>query len=306
MIDGVEVAAVAARDGVRAAQYAAAYRIPASYGSYDALLADDSLDAVYIPLPNSLHGAWTQKAIAAGKHVLCEKPFTANADEARAVAAVAAASDRVVMEAFHYRYHPLTARALEVIRSGELGDVQSVDATLCVPMPPSSRNIRWSYPLGGGSMMDLGCYAVHMVRTLSGAEPHVESAEAHVVDGNLDRWLRTRLSFADGRSGSTTVAMWSGTPLSLHVDVRGTAGSMRVTRLISPQFFGRIRVRTGGGARSEGTTRRPSYAFQLEAFWDAVAGQPANLTPPTDSVATMAVIDDAYRAAGLPVRVPFH
>ncbi|MFZ1179625.1 MAG: Gfo/Idh/MocA family oxidoreductase, partial [Mycobacterium sp.] len=117
----VVVAAVVARDASRARSFAAKHRIASVHESYEALIADPDLDAVYNPLPNGLHGRWSRAALAAGKHVLCEKPFTANASEAREIAELAANSDRVVMEAFHYRYHPLTLRVEEIIASGELG-----------------------------------------------------------------------------------------------------------------------------------------------------------------------------------------
>src|SRR3954452_7433253 len=122
-VDGVEVAAVAARDPARARAAATKLAIPTVHRAYAAVLADPSLDAVYIPLPNALHAQWTLAAIAAGKHVLCEKPFTSNVDEARAVAEAAAGSGLVVMEAFHYRYHPLIARVLALIGDGTIGDV---------------------------------------------------------------------------------------------------------------------------------------------------------------------------------------
>jgi predicted dehydrogenase len=302
----VTVGAVAARDAGRAAEYAKRHGIPASYGSYAALLADDSLDAVYVALPNALHGRYTMLALEAGKHVLCEKPFTANADEARIVQAAADASGLVVMEAFHYRYHPFAQRMIDIVRSGEIGAAQSIDATLCVPMPPAKRNIRWHYDLAGGSMMDLGCYAVHMVRSVSGAEPEVIGAESATVrsDPAVDRFLRTTLRLPDGARGSTTVAMWSSRLFSLRLDVHGDRGTLTASRLISPQFFARAVVRTDAGRRVEHATRRASYEFQLEAFRDAVAGADTNLTPPADSVATMTVIDAAYRAAGLPLRAP--
>ncbi|WP_243062307.1 Gfo/Idh/MocA family protein [Humibacter sp. RRB41] len=303
----VTIGAVAARDASKAAEYAHRHGIPRSYGSYNELLADESLDAVYIPLPNALHGEYTRRALEAGKHVLCEKPFTANADEARSVKTVADATGLVVMEAFHYRYHPFARRVIDIVRSGELGVVESVSATLCVPMPPSRRNIRWHYMLAGGSMMDLGCYAVHMVRSATGLEPEVIAAKTATVhsDAAVDRYLRTTLHFPDGSSGATTVAMWSSRLLSLRLDVRGTRGHLTASRLLSPQFFARAVVHADAGRRVEHASRRPSYEFQLEAFRDAVAGDDTNLTPPTDSVATMTVIDAAYRAAGLPVRIPY-
>ena len=142
----VEVAAVAARDASRGRAFAAKHRIPRVHESYDALIADPDLNAVYIPLPNGLHGRWTRAALAAGKHVLCEKPFTANAAEAREIAELAANSDRVVMEAFHYRYHPLTRRVEEIIASGELGALSGWRppcASPCRGFPTFAITIRW-------------------------------------------------------------------------------------------------------------------------------------------------------------------
>ncbi len=176
VLDGVQVAAIAARDRNRAGTFAAKHGIATVHDSYDALLADPAIDAIYNPLPNGLHGRWTIAALRAGKHVLCEKPFTANADEAESVAEVARATGPVVMEAFHYRYHGLTARMLDILASGELGDVRHLDTWLCFPLPVA--DIRWQLDLAGGALMDAGCYAVHLLRTLAGAEPVVRSAQA--------------------------------------------------------------------------------------------------------------------------------
>src|SRR5207302_2948709 len=128
------VIAVAARDRDRARKFASKHGIPRVHQGYDDLLADPDIDAVYIPLPNALHGVWTKRALAAGKHVLCEKPFTANAQEAADVAAAAAATDRVVMEAFHWRYHPMAERILAIVRGGELGELKRVEASVCFPL----------------------------------------------------------------------------------------------------------------------------------------------------------------------------
>src|SRR5271170_2052771 len=130
-----EVVAVAARDVDKAQKYAHKHKIPRVAPSYGALLEDPDIDAVYIPLPNGLHGHWTIAALQAGKHVLCEKPFTANADEARAVAEADNGSPGVVvMEAFHYQYHPLTKRLTEIVRSGELGNITEVDVAFSAPL----------------------------------------------------------------------------------------------------------------------------------------------------------------------------
>ena len=173
----VVVAAVAARDVSRAQAFAAKHGIAKAHDSYEALIADPDLDAVYNPLPNGLHGRWTRAALDAGKHVLCEKPFTANAAEAREVAELAAKSDRVVMEALHYRYHPCASRIEEILASGELGKLERVEAHWCFWMPKFS-DIRYDYSLAGGALMDLGCYAVDIVRRFGGSTPEVVSAQA--------------------------------------------------------------------------------------------------------------------------------
>ncbi len=144
------VAAVASRDGSRAQAFAAEHGIARAHDSYEALVADPDLDAVYIVLPTSLHGRWTRAALAAGKHVLCEKPFTANAAEAREIADLAATSDRVVMTATQYRYHPLTLRVEQIIASGELGTLQRVDVAVCVLLPKFSGNCYKYFFAGGG------------------------------------------------------------------------------------------------------------------------------------------------------------
>src|SRR5438477_9759576 len=131
--DGVDVVAVAARDRVKAERFAQKHGIDKVYDSYDALLDDPTIDAVYNPLPNGLHGKWTIAALQAGKHVLCEKPFTANADEAEEVAKVEARTGRVVMEAFHYRYHPLTERLVEIAHDGTLGTIEHVRTWMIIP-----------------------------------------------------------------------------------------------------------------------------------------------------------------------------
>src|SRR6202043_2465089 len=157
--------AVAARDRSRAEAFAARYSVPTIHDSYEALLADPSLDAVYIPLPNALHAQWTLAALEAGKHVLCEKPFTSNAAQAREVAAAAQGSGLVVMEAFHYRYHPLARRMSELVHGGQLGRIRQVSVAFCFPLLRRS-DIRYDFGLAGGALMDAGCYAVHCLRLL--------------------------------------------------------------------------------------------------------------------------------------------
>lgn len=301
-VDGVEIAAVAARDVGRAEAFAAKHHIPTVHRGYAELLADDTVTAVYNPLPNGLHGKWTVAALLAGKHVLCEKPFTANADEAREVADAAADTGLVVMEAFHYRYHPVALRMIEIVRSGELGELRDVRAAFCFPLPKFS-DIRYRLDLAGGALMDAGCYAVHMVRMLGG-EPEVVSAKAKLRSEGVDRAMRAELRFPAGHTGVVRCSMWSSDFLQIAVRVTGERGEMRVFNPLAPQFVHRIAVRTPDGRRVEHLTRRPSYDYQLEAFAGAVAGNRPVVTDPADSVANMTVIDAIYRAAGLPIRQP--
>jgi predicted dehydrogenase len=299
----VVVAAVAARDLARAQAFAARHGIACAYGDYGALIADPDIDAIYNPLPNGLHGRWTRAALAAGKHVLCEKPFTANAAEAREIAALAADSNRVVMEAFHYRYHPLTLRAEEIIASGELGALSHVEAALCFPLPKFS-DIRYNYALAGGATMDAGCYAVHMARTFGGPSPEVVSAQAKLRDAQVDRAMTVDLRFPAGHTGRVRCSMWSARLLQISARVVGEHGEMRIVNPVLPQAFHRLSVRTREGNRSERFAHRASYAYQLDAFAAAVLrGEPIKTTP-HDAIDNMTVIDAIYRAAGLPLRQP--
>lgn len=299
----VVVAAVAARDPSRARAFATKHDIARAHDHYDKLIADPDLDAVYNPLPNGLHGRWTRAALAAGKHVLCEKPFTANAAEASEIAELAAQSDRIVMEAFHYRYHPLALRVEEIIGSGELGKLERVEAALCFPLPKFS-NIRYNYSLAGGATMDAGCYAVHMVRTFGGATPEVVSAQAKLRDPQVDRAMTAELRFAGGHTGRVRCSMWSSHLLQISAHVVGDRGELRVLNPVTPQFFHRLSVRSADGKRVERFSRRASYAYQLDAFAAAVLrGEPVKTTP-EDAVKNMTVIDAIYRAAGLPLREP--
>ncbi|NBH11655.1 Gfo/Idh/MocA family oxidoreductase [Amycolatopsis sp. SID8362] len=299
----VSVGAVAARSLERAQTFATRHRIPAAYGSYDELLADPEIDAVYNPLPNGLHGKWTRAALEAGKHVLCEKPFTANAAEAREIASLASSSDRVVMEAFHYRYHPLALRVEEIVASGELGTLERVETAVCFPLPKFS-DIRYDYGLAGGATMDAGCYAVHMARAFGGETPSVVSATARLRSPRVDRAMTAEVRFPSGHTGRVTCSMWSSSLLNISAKVTGSRGSISVVNPLMPQAYHRMSVQVDGVRRTEKFPRRATYAYQLDAFAAAVLDGAPVRTSAADAVETMTVIDEIYRAAGLPVREP--
>lgn len=297
----VAVVAVAARDKQRAVSFAAKHDIPRVHDSYRDLVADPEIDAVYIPLPNGLHALWTEACLEAGKHVLCEKPFTANAQEAERVRATADGCGLVVMEAFHWRYHPLAARLLETIASGEIGAVQRVEAALCFPLPRWT-DIRWQLDLAGGALMDAGCYAVHIVRTLASSEPTVESATIKVRTPEVDRFTHAELRFPDGVTGSVTSSLWSAQVLRTSAKVVGDRGSVKVLNPVAPHSFNLVTVKSGRRTRRERVRGAPTYEYQLRAFADAIRDGTPVLTPPSDSVANMKVIDEIYRRGGLQPR----
>jgi predicted dehydrogenase len=303
VVDGVEVAAIAARDRPRAEALAQRYGVATVHDSYADLVADRTLDAVYVPLPNGLHAAWTLAAVRAGKHVLCEKPFTANAAQAREVASAAEGTDLVIMEAFHYRYHPLAKRMIEIVHSGELGTVQRVETAMCFPLPRFS-DIRYNYDLAGGALMDAGCYAVHCLRLLAPGTPTVTAAKALTLsrDRRIDRALTADVRFTGGATGRIHTSMWSSTLLRIRAVVVGTRGTLRVNNFAAPQLPSRFTVTVDGQRRRERFGGEPTYVHQLRAFAAAVRGEPTNLTPPADSIITMSLIDDIYTAAGLPLR----
>jgi predicted dehydrogenase len=296
------VEVVGARDRTRASAYANRHRIPRVADSYQAVVDDPTIDAVYVPLPNSLHGRWMLAALAAGKHVLCEKPFTSNAEEAETVATAATLaagqSGLVVLEAFHYRHHPLAHRMGEIVDSGELGRIRHIETWLCAPIANKS-DIRYQIGLAGGAMMDMGSYVVNMARMLGGEEPTVVSATAKLLNPEIDRAMSAELQFPSGHTASVHCSMWSSSILHLAARVTGDDGELRVFNPIAPQYFSWLTVRSGGGRRTEIPSRRPTYAYQLDAFCDAVLrGQPAPTTP-EDAVANMSVIDAVYRAANM-------
>jgi predicted dehydrogenase len=297
------VTAVAARERARAEEFARKQGIPRVLDSYAELLADPDIDAVYNPLPNGLHGHWTIAALRAGKHVLCEKPFTANADEARAVLEACNANPGlVVMEAFHYQYHPFAKRLVEIVRSGELGNIHRIDVAFSAPLWKRG-DIRYQLGLAGGATMDMGCYPVSLLRLLAPG-PRVISAEAKLSSPGVDRAMDAHFSLPDGGSAHIGCSMFSSSVLRLHAEVTGDDGKISVFNPFSPQHAHRMKVTTPLGSRKERFSRRASYDFQLDAFVAAVEDGASFPTTAADAIRTMELIDAIYAAAGLPLRQP--
>ncbi|WP_369061330.1 Gfo/Idh/MocA family oxidoreductase [Caulobacter sp. 73W] len=290
--DDVVVTAVAARDLGKAQAYAAQHGIATAVEGYEALIARDDVDLIYNALPPAAHLEWTQRAAAAGKHMLCEKPFAMTAAEARAMVDVAEAAGVVLIEAFHYRFHPMMTRALEVMASGELGRVLGAEAVFDVVIPKREGELRWIREQGGGALMDLGCYPLHALRTLLGVEPAVRSATAR-WDGGVDAALGAELDFG-------------GTPARIHCDMEATErkillridgdkASMTLASFVHPyRDDGGLRI----GDRWEPAVPMTTYAAQLDHVIEVLAGRATPLTGGRDAIATMTAIDAIYAAAG--------
>lgn len=304
-ITGTRLVAVAARDSQRAKEFADLHGIEKVHVSYLDVINDPAVEAVYNPLANSLHAPWNKAAIAAGKHVLSEKPSAANAAEAAEVAALVGATELQFFEGFHYLYHPLIARLHEILASGELGELRRIETVMDMPAPDDS-DPRWQWELGGGALMDLGCYSLHSQRVLApicGGEPTVVSATAGERAGHpgVDEWLTAELQFPNGVTGTAGCNMASDHHQMSHRLI-GSAGEAVVKEFIKPHVDDRLVVTTAAGTRTEHLGNRSSYTYQLEAFTTAVRTGVPGRTDAADAVRSMQLIDDCYRAAGLQPR----
>ncbi len=299
---GHRLVAVAARDRQRASLFAEKYGVERVLGSYDEVLADPEVDVVYNPLANSLHGPWNLAAVRAGKPVLAEKPYARNAVEAREVALASRAAGVPVVEAFHYLYHPVTRRLLELVGGGKLGELQHLEVSMGMPAPADD-DPRWSLDLAGGALMDLGCYGLHVIRVVGriiGADPRIVSARATERDAGVDATCDVDLRLGD----ATAVSVNSMLDDDHHftIQVIGSRGEALVHNFIKPHEDDRVTVRTDTGEWVEHHGTRASYTYQLEAFAAHVCDGAPLPVDNDDAVANMALIDDAYVAAGLPLR----
>lgn len=298
LVPEVQVTAIAARDPKRAGMFARRHHIPRVHPSYRDLLADPDIDAVYNPLPNSLHAEWTIAALMAGKHVLCEKPFASNAKEAEDMAQSATETGLVLSEAFAYRYHPLTARVKQILASGELGRIRHIEAKFCFLLP-SPKNIRFQYELAGGALMDCGCYPVSLIRYLAEAEPQVDQAQARLFAPQVDHNMSADLSFADGRTAYLECGMLSPKLFRSTLKVEGEAGTVQVISPFQPHLFNLLTVHRQNGTYRERVPGENSYILQLRAFVKAIRGEIELNTDPADATGNMCVIDAIYEKAGL-------
>ena len=302
---GTRLVTVAARDRKRAEAFAAEHGVERVADSYGDVVADPEVEVVYNPLPNAFHGPWNLAAVEAGKHVLSEKPFASTAEEAQEVRDAAQKAGVTVVEGFHYLFHPVMQRLFALLDSGELGELRRVDALIAMPEPDEG-DPRWSYRLAGGAVMDLGCYGLHAQRALgrwAGGEPELVDARAEERAGapGVDEWLEADLRFPSGATGAVRCSMVH-PRFEMTLRVAGSRGSATVMDFVQPHKDDRVVVRTGVGETTEHLGTRSSYLYQLEEFIRALRGGTPMPTGPDDAVATAQLIDQCYRAAGLPLR----
>ncbi len=290
-----EVVAVASRRDAGA--YAAKHRIARAFGSYEALLADPEIDLVYNALPPSAHAEWSIAALEAGKDVLCEKPFTMDAAEAEQVVATAARTGHRVIEAFHDHYHPLQGWVRRFLASGTIGRPRTVEAVFDGANPFDPASIRHAPELGGGALMDLGCYPVHWVRSLFG-EPDVTGAEATRNPLGADLTIRADLAFRSGVTGAIAASMAPDVTLRSDLTVQGERGTLTVRNLVFPSQGHSIRVEIDGLPSAFTVGGRETYDHQLDAVLDGLRTGAPLPTEGADPIANMRAIDAIYAAAG--------
>jgi predicted dehydrogenase len=296
--NGIAVA-IASRDGDRALAAVRALGVPRAFGAYQDLLESDEIDAVYIPLPNSMHREWTIRAAECGKHILCEKPFALNLAETDEMIAAARQHNVVLMEAFMYRFHPQYARVRELIARGALGDLQMIRSAFCFRLDDLA-NIRLQKNLGGGSLMDVGCYCVNQARFIFDAEPRAVQARAVFgAQSQVDELFAGILHFP----GDVLAHFDSGFRQSYRemLEIVGSRARIELARPIKPGMTGGVGTLTLTRAddTSETIQTEPVNHYQLmcEHFAEVVQKRAPLVYPPELDRGNMRVIDALYRAA---------
>jgi D-xylose 1-dehydrogenase (NADP+, D-xylono-1,5-lactone-forming) len=293
-----EVVAVASRDAGRAEAYAVEHGIPRSHGSYEALLEDRDVDAVYISLPNSLHVEWSLRSLAAGKHVLCEKPLTRNPAEAEEAFNAAERAGRVLMEAFMWRHSPQTAKLVQLVEGGVIGELRLVRATFSFPVE-GRRNIRLDPELEGGALMDVGTYGVSAARLLGG-EPERVYGEQVIGDTGVDILFTGLMRFPRGLIAQVDAGMEL--PRRDGLEAVGTEGSLIIP---DPWIAQRLVLHLRRGDSREEIALPPAdpYRLELDNMCAAIAGEAEPLLGRDDAVGQARALDALYQSAdaGAPV-----
>jgi predicted dehydrogenase len=293
---GVEVSGVGSRTPQRAEEFATRHGIQHGFGSYEALLESEDIDAVYVALPPALHYDWARRAIEAGKHVLCEKPLAENAQLAHELTLFAGQHGRVLVEAMHVRYLNRLRRQRELVAGGEFGRLLRIESCFRAPYTPMAKDdFRQRFELGGGAALDVGCYAVSCLRYMAGEEPEILSVRHKCSSPQIDRWMRAMLRFPSGVEGVAEFGFRGFYLPRGGVVVTCESGSIK--------WDGKGLVHEkSGNVIHEALPTKSTYQLQLEAFAKSIRGEKSDAPPPEDAVLTARVIDAMYEKAGLALR----
>lgn len=308
------VTAVGSRHAATAQAFAREFEVPRALGSYQEVLESRDVDVIYVSLPNSMHREWSEAALAAGKHVLCEKPLARSAAEARQMFDAARRSGKVLMEAFMYRSHPQTLAVIETVRSGAIGPLKLIRTSFCYRTRRIADNIRFSRALAGGALMDVGCYCINFSRALAGAEPVRTDAVGHVHESGVDDFAGGTLLFPQGLVASFTCGMMvqadntaylCGSEGYIEVPVpwkpgAGTCG-FAVVRGTPPRMDAGGRPPAAAPPREPHAVSAPADPFTVEADDFAATlldGKPPRVTA-ADSLGNMCVLDALRRQLGV-------
>jgi predicted dehydrogenase len=296
---GHRLVAVAARDRGRAETFARSYGVERVVDSYADLAADPEVDVVYNPLANAFHAEWNFAAIRAGKAVLSEKPFARNAAEAEQVREAARRHGTIIMEGFHYLFHPITRRMFGLLEDGTLSTLKRVEVVMKMP-----EDARWSLALAGGALMDLGCYALHVHRHLArfaGGAPTIVAARAIERSPGVDESSDIELTFPNEASGCVITSMTADRH-EMTMRLTGDKGEAFAHDYLLQYGDDRIEIVTYTGTAVENHGNRSTYTYQLEAFADHLQHGTALPLDVDDAVTNMHYIDSAYTAAGMSPR----
>lgn len=298
-----EVIAVASRSLDKAKQFAAERNIPKAYGSYEALLADPEVDAIYNPLPNSEHAVWSIRCAEAGKPVLCEKPLARSATEAQTMVDAFKSRGVLFAEGFMYRFHPQTVQVKQMVDSGAVGQITALNATFTFALRDDN-NIRLDPALGGGGLMDVGCYCINAMRLMTGQEPTAWKALAHSGTSGVDEWLAAVLAFPNGAIGHFDCGVR--THRTHTYEIRGTGGRILVEQAFVPEPHEHPIVRWWQGDRYESITMPAAnqYTLMIEDFASALLNKRPPRYEGQDGVANMQVIDRLLTDARLNTSAP--
>ncbi|KAF9120275.1 hypothetical protein BGW39_011535 [Mortierella sp. 14UC] len=323
LVRSVVVASVAARDPVKAKAYADKHGIPNTHASYDAMINDPSIDIIYNPLPNGLHYEWSVKALNAGKHVLLEKPATSNEAQAKELIALAQSKNLVLLEAFHYRFHPASLRFREVVQAHVASGhaIQKVQSVMSFPSVFPTDDIRFNYKLAGGVIMDAGCYTINSIRYFSGLEVEsVEAATPKIISENIDGRMEATLKLKGGAE-ATFIASLTNSWFSLQTwreilpkfTIETDDKVFTYGAFLMPVVYHYITVKDKATGKSEALPKEyaegfSTYKYQLDAFIKAVksGNKDVNSIPGwvsgEDTIANMKAIDAVYKRANMKLR----